>query len=77
MDGTELVDVIKRTQDATQDLHARAEEILEMTQEIERLTKDTPAWYAGTRARVDARAALEQAEEPRQVLEELEERLGE
>jgi hypothetical protein len=36
---------------------------LEMTKEIERLTKDTPAWYAGMRARVEARAALEQAEE--------------
>jgi hypothetical protein len=32
--------------------------------------------YAGTRARVEARAALEQAEELRRVLEELGERLG-
>ena len=32
-------------------------------QELERLSKDTPAWYVGTRARVEARAALEQAEE--------------
>jgi hypothetical protein len=29
------------------------------------LTKDTPAWYAGTRAKVEARAALEQSEEAR------------
>ena len=38
------------------------------------LTKDTPAWYAGTRARVEARAALEQAEELRRMLEEVGER---
>jgi transposase-like protein len=42
----------------------------------EELTKDTPAWYASTRAKVEARAALEQAEELRRVLEELGERLG-
>jgi hypothetical protein len=39
--------------------------------------RNTPAWYATTRARVEARAALEQAEELRRVLEELGERLGE
>jgi hypothetical protein len=40
--------------------------------------KDTPAWYAGMRrARVEARAALEQAEELQRVPEELGERLGE
>jgi hypothetical protein len=50
---------------------------LEMTKEIERLTKDTPAWYAGMRARVEAKSTLEQAEELRRVLEELWERLGE
>jgi hypothetical protein len=42
-----------------------------------RLTEDTPAWYAATRARVEAKAALEQAEELGRVLEELGERLGE
>ena len=31
--------------------------------EIRELTKDTPAWYASTKARVEARATLEQAEE--------------
>jgi hypothetical protein len=44
----------------------------------ERLTEDAPAWHAGaTRARAEARATLEQAEELRRVLEELGERLGE
>ena len=40
-----------------------------MAKELERLTKDTPAWYAGTRARVEARAVLEQAEDLRVSLE--------
>jgi hypothetical protein len=39
--------------------------------------KDTPAWYAAMRARVEARAALDQAEELRRVLEDMGERLGE
>ena len=43
---------------------------------IEGLTHNTAAQYAATRARVEARAALEQAEELRSVLEELRERLG-
>jgi hypothetical protein len=43
----------------------------------QRLTTDAPAWYAGTRARVEAMAVLEQAEELRRELEELGERLGE
>jgi len=51
-------------------------EIHELTRQPERFTKDTPAWYAGTRARVEARAALGQAEELRSVLEELEESPG-
>ena len=63
-------------QDATRRLEAKTAEILDMTQKLERLTKDTPAWYADTRARVEARAALEQEEELGRVLEELGERLG-
>jgi hypothetical protein len=43
----------------------------------QRLTALTPAWYAGARARVEARATLQQAEELRTVLEELGERFGE
>ena len=38
---------------------------------LKELTKDGPAWYASTRARVEARAALEQAEELLRVLREL------
>jgi hypothetical protein len=40
-------------------------------QRLEELTRDIAAWYAGTRARVEARATLEQAEELGRVLEEL------
>jgi hypothetical protein len=36
-----------------------------------------PGWYAATRAKVEAKAALQQAEELRRVLEELGERFGE
>ena len=39
--------------------------------------RDAPAWYAATRARVEARAALEQAEELRRALEVLGERASE
>jgi len=49
----------------------------ELAERLELLTKDTTAWYAGTRARVEARATLEQAEELRRVLAEMDERLGE
>jgi hypothetical protein len=49
--------------------NAEATGILDMAKELERLTKDTPAWYAGTRARVEARAVLEQAEDLRVSLE--------
>ena len=38
---------------------------------FEQPTGDTPARYAATRARVEARAALEQAEELRRTLEQL------
>ena len=34
-------------------------------------SEDTDAWYAGTRARVEARATLEQAEELRRALEKV------
>jgi hypothetical protein len=55
----------------------QAAELLEMTERLEDLTEDTPAWYAATRSKVAAGATLEQAEELRRVLEELGERLGE
>ena len=38
--------------------------------------KDGGSWYAGARARVEAKATLEHAEELGRVLEELGERLG-
>jgi hypothetical protein len=55
MNGESLTEQYQRTQNAAGRLKAEAAEILEMVQEIERLTKDTPAWYASTRARVEAR----------------------
>jgi hypothetical protein len=72
VDDRELIELYNRTQDAAHTLRPQAAELLEMTKQLERLTKDTPARYAGTRARVEARAALEQAEELRRVLEKLE-----
>jgi hypothetical protein len=57
-------------------LHAKAAEIHELTKRLKTLTKD-PAWYAGMRARVEAKAALEQADELGWVLEELGEHFGE
>ncbi len=59
MDAENLADLYARTQRATHTLRAHAAEIFEMTQEIEHLTKDPPAWYASTRARAEARATLE------------------
>ena len=76
MDGEEIAKLYNRMQEATDALRAQAEEILGLSQRLEQLTKDTSAWYAGTRAKVEPRAALEQAEELRRVLEELGERLG-
>lgn len=69
-----LADVYGRARHAAKALRAQANEALELTQRFEELAKkDTPAYYAGTRAR----ATLEQAEELGRVLEELGERLGE
>jgi hypothetical protein len=44
---------------------------------LEALAKETPALYAGIRARVEARAASEQVEELQRALVRLKERLGE
>ena len=57
-----------RTREAADALQTQAADILEMAEELERLTEDTPAWYAATWARVGARATPEQAEELRSVL---------
>lgn len=72
-----MAELYGRTRHAVQVLHAQAAVILEIAQELERVTKNTPAWYASTRAKVEARATLEQAEELGRVLEELGKRLGE
>jgi hypothetical protein len=71
MDGGDLVDLHNRTREAADNLQAKAAEIHELTKRLEELTKDTEAWYTATRARVEARATLDQAEEVRRVLEEL------
>ncbi len=75
MDGENLADFYNRTHEATNTLRAQAAEIHEITQRLEDLTQDGPAWYAATRARVEAKVALEQAEELRRALEELREKL--
>ena len=49
--------------EAADALHAQATEVLEVTKRLEVLTEDVPAQYAATRAEVEARATLEQAEE--------------
>jgi DNA mismatch repair ATPase MutS len=69
--GEDLLHLYIRTREAANSLHTQATEILEMAKDLERLTKDTPSGYAGMRARVEARAALEQAEELRRVLKKL------
>jgi hypothetical protein len=46
---------VQRNQEAAGALHAQAAQIFEMTRELESLTKYTPAWYAGMRAKVGAR----------------------
>ena len=70
-------DVGHKLAEAARKLYAQAAEILKFAERLEALTKDTPAWYAGTRARVEARAALEQIDELRRTLEQLGEQLGE
>jgi hypothetical protein len=62
MDGEELAKLYGETKTAADSLHTQSTELLELAERLEELTKDTPAWYAATRARVEARAALEQAE---------------
>jgi hypothetical protein len=73
----ELVRLYIRLQRVTDSLHAKPDEVYEMGKELEDLTKETAIRYAGLRMRVEAKAALKQAEELRRVLEELGERLSE
>ncbi len=43
-----------QTKLAADALHANAREIHELTERLEALTKDTLAWYIGTKAKVEA-----------------------
>jgi hypothetical protein len=49
--------------EAADALRTQAAELHELTKRLEDLTQHTPAWYATTRTKVEARATLEQAEE--------------
>jgi hypothetical protein len=71
MDGEDLAKLHDETEAAADVLSAKAAEIHDLAKRLEDLAEGTPAWYAGTRARVEARAALEQAEELRRVLEQM------
>jgi hypothetical protein len=51
MPSTELVERYQRSQDAARRLEAEAAEIHELAKRHKTLTKDTPAWYVGMRAR--------------------------
>ncbi len=72
-DGENLAGLYNQVREATDVLHANATEVLQLTQRIERLTKDTPAWYPGTRAKAEARRRVRMSEEEElsRVLEEL------
>ena len=67
----ELVRLYVQMQEAAELLHTQAEEVYEMTKRIEELTKDTLLHYAGLRAKVEARAAFEQATDLHRELEEM------
>jgi hypothetical protein len=54
MDGGELAKLYGETKATADALPANAREIHELAQRLEALTKDTPAWYVGTRAKVAA-----------------------
>jgi len=67
----ELVRLYVQLQEAADSLHTQAEEVYEIARKLEDLTKDTTISYAGLRARVEARAAFEQASDLRRALEEM------
>jgi hypothetical protein len=58
MEREELANLYGETKVAADVLHAKATEVLQLAERLERLTEDTPARYAGTRARVEARIVL-------------------
>jgi hypothetical protein len=65
MEGEELVRLGVEIEEAADALRAKAAEVHELAERLKRLTQDTSAWYAGTRARVEAKLAWEQAAELR------------
>jgi hypothetical protein len=74
MDTEKQADLVRlyiRLQEAADSLHTQATEVYEMARKLEELTEDTTISYAGVRARVEARAAFEQASDLRRALEEM------
>ena len=67
MAGKELAERYRKINDAAGALHAQAAQIFEMTRELESLPKDTPAWYAGTRAKVEARRRVRLNQDSKQT----------
>ena len=51
----ELEGLREEIEEATDALHAKVAELLDLTERIEELTMGTSAWYVFTRARVEAR----------------------
>ena len=56
MEGEELIRLGVGIEEDADALGAKAAEVHELAERTERLTQDASAWYAGTRARVEARA---------------------
>jgi len=67
----ELVRLYVQADEAANALHTQAAEVYEMARKLEDLTKNTTIRYAGLRARVEARAAFEQAADLHRELEEM------
>lgn len=76
-DNEDLAELYGEPKTTADILNTKAAKILELAQRLEELTKDTPASYTGIRAKVEARATLEQSRELGRVLEDLGKRLGE
>ena len=67
----ELVRLYIQMQETADSLHTQAQEVYKMARKLEELTKDTTIRYATLRARVESRAAFEQANDLRLALEEM------
>jgi plasmid maintenance system antidote protein VapI len=68
---TEFAKLHIRLRQATDSLHAQAEEVHDMARKLEDLTKDTTIRYSGLRVKVEARAAFDQAKDLREAIEEM------